>query len=78
MNELSTKRHFIAQTAKLNQCIYFKVILTLIFVSKDILLWKRGSAIVSTEDRKLWIPYGQLWFDKTRTQEPVTQMVQQS
>ena len=53
MNELSTERHFIVQAARLNQHICFKGILTSEFGSKDMWLWKRGSAFVSTEDRKL-------------------------
>ena len=49
--------HFILWDAKLNQHICFKGILTSKFVSKNMLIWKRGSAFVSTEDRKLLIPY---------------------
>ena len=64
--ELSTERYFIIQAVKLNQYIYFKGILTSKFGSKDILLWKRGSAFVSTEDEKLWTPSRLLWFDQVR------------
>ena len=54
VNELSTERHFIVWAAKLNHYIYFKGILITKFGSKDLLLWKRGSAFVSTEDENLW------------------------
>ena len=50
--ELSTERHFTVWTAKLNQ---HKGILISKFESKDMLLWKRGSSFVFTEDENLWI-----------------------
>ena len=50
MNELSTERYFIVWAAKLNQHAFYKGILTSEFVSKDMLLWKKGSAFVSTEE----------------------------
>ena len=53
INFLTTERHLILGDAKLNQ---HKDILTSKFESKDMLLWKRGSAFVSTEDGNLWIP----------------------
>ena len=53
VNELSTERYFTVQAAKLNQHIYFIGILTPEFGSKDIVLWKRGSSFVSTEDENL-------------------------
>ena len=56
VNELRTERHLIVQAGKLNQHLYFKGVLTSKFGSKDMLLWKRGSAFVSTEDENLWIP----------------------
>ena len=56
VNELSTERHFIVWAAKLNQHIYNKGILTSKFGPKDLLLWKRVSSFVSTEDENLWIP----------------------
>ena len=52
VNELSTRRYLIVRDANINQC---KGILTSEFGSKDILLWKRGSIFVSTEDENLWI-----------------------
>ena len=61
MNELSTERDFIVQAAKLSQ---HKGTLTSKFESKDMLLWKRGSAFVSTEDKNLWIPSRLMWFDE--------------
>ena len=45
---LNGERHLILGTAK-------KCILTLKYVFKDLLLWKRGSAVVSTEDENLGI-----------------------
>ena len=51
--EQTPERHFIVQTAMLNQHIYFKGFLTSKFESKDMLIWKRGSAFVSTEDKDL-------------------------
>ena len=52
VKELSTERHFIVQAAKLNQG---KGIFTLKFESKDMLLWKRASSFVFTEDENLWV-----------------------
>ena len=75
VNELSTERHFIVWAAKLNQHICFKGILTLKFGSKDMLLWKRVSACVSTDNRKLLIPYQLIWFDQTRSPEAIAQML---
>ena len=43
---------------------------------KDLILWKRGSTFVSTEDRNLWIPSRIMWFDQTRPTEAMAQMVQ--
>ena len=43
----------IVWAAKLNQHIYFKGILISKFGSRDLLLWKRGSYFVSTEDENL-------------------------
>ena len=56
-------------TAKLNQHIYSKGILTSKFGSKDMLLWKRVSAFVSTEDENLWILSRLMWFDGSRPPE---------
>ena len=50
VKELSTERHFIVWAAKLNKHVYFNCILTLEFGSKDMLLWKRSSSFVFTED----------------------------
>ena len=47
---LTGERHLILGTAK-------KGILTLKYGPKDLMLWKRGSAFVSTEDENLWIHY---------------------
>ena len=51
VKELSTERYFIVWAAKLNQHTCSKGIMTSKFGSKDLLLWKRGSAFVSTEDK---------------------------
>ena len=69
VNELSTERHFIVWAAKLNQHVYYKGIMTSKFGSKDMLLWKRGSSLVSTEDENLWIASRLVWFDGTRPPE---------
>ena len=53
VKKLSTKRHFIIWTAKLNQHIYFKGIMTSEFGSKNLLLWKRGSSFVYTEGKPI-------------------------
>ena len=50
VKELSTERHFTVWTVKLNQ---HKGILTSNFESKDMLLWKRDSVFISTEDENL-------------------------
>lgn len=66
VKELSTQRHFIVWGAKLNQHIYYKGIMTSKFGSKDMLLWKRGSSLVSTEDEDLWIASRLMWFHGIR------------
>ena len=76
VNELSTERYFIVQAAKLNQYIHFKGILTSKFGFKYMLLWKRNSAFVSTEDKMLWIPCHLIWFYQTIASEAMAQMVQ--
>ena len=63
VKELSTKGHFIVQTAKLKKHVYYNGILTSVFCSKDTLLWKRGSSFVSSEDENLWNPSRLMWFD---------------
>ena len=50
LNFLTAERHLILVTAKLNQHLYFKGVLTSKFRSKDILHWKRASVCVSTEE----------------------------
>ena len=67
--ELSTERHFIVWADKLNHHIYFKGILTSEFGSKDMLIWKRGSAFLSTEVDNLWISSRLMWFDGPRPPE---------
>ena len=56
------ERHLILGTAK-------KGILTLKYGPKDLMLWKRGSAFVSTEDENLWIHCKFMWFDSPRPLE---------
>ena len=51
---------------KLIQPMYFKNIMALKFGTKDMLLCKRGSAFVFTEDGKLQIPSRLIWFDQGR------------
>lgn len=50
-NELTDEKNFTVGAAKLTN---FKGIVTLKFVSKAMLLWKRGPAFIFTEDEKLW------------------------
>ena len=69
VNELNTERHFVVWTAMLKKHIYFKSILTSKFRSKEMLLWKRGFAFVSTEHENLWIPSKLMWFNETRPHE---------
>ena len=63
VKELSTERHFIIWTAKLNQNGYHKGIITSVFGSKDMILW-RGSSFVFTEDETLWIASIPIWYDR--------------
>ena len=69
VKELSTERHLIVWTAKLNQHLYYKGILTSEFRSKDMLLGKRGSSFVFTEDENLWIVSRRIWFQGPRPPE---------
>ena len=69
VKELSTERHFIVWSAKLNQHGYYKGIMTSKFGSKDMMPWKRGSSFVFTEDENLWIASRPIWFDGTRPPE---------
>ena len=59
VEQLSTERHFIVWAAKINQHYYdFRI------WPKDMMLWKRGSSIVFTEDENLWIAFRRIWFDR--------------
>ena len=69
MKELSTERHFIIWAAKLNQNGYHKGIMTSEFGSKNMMLWKRGSAFVFTEDETLWIASILIWYDRPHPPE---------
>ena len=69
VKELSTEKHFIVWAAKLNQHGYYKGIMTFKFGCKDMLLWKRDSSFVFTEDKNLWIASSPIWFHGTRPPE---------
>ena len=69
VKELSTERHFIIWAAKLNLHICSKGILTSEFGSKDMMLWKRGSSFVFTEDETLWIASRPIWYDRPHPPE---------
>ena len=60
VKELNTERHFIVWSAKLIQHVYYKAILISEFGSKDMVLWKRGSSLVFTEDETLYPHIGLL------------------
>ena len=66
----TTKRHLIINIAGLIQPIYFENALISKFKSKDMLLWRRDFAFVSTENERLWI-YSELRkiFDQGRPPE---------
>ena len=63
---LTAESYLILGVAKLNQ---HKGILSSKIGTKDMLLWKRGSAFVSTEDKNLWVPSRLLSFDGTSIPE---------
>ena len=69
VKELSTERRFLVWAAKLNQHGYYKGIMTSEFGSKDMMLWKRGSSFVFTEDENLWIASRHMWYDRPRPPE---------
>ena len=64
VKDLNTERLFIVWAAKINQDIYYKAILTSEFGSKNIILWKRGSSFVFTEDETLWIASRPICYDR--------------
>ena len=64
VKELSTERHLIIWAAKLNQNGYHKGTITSKFGSKDMMLWKRGSSFVFTEDETLWIASIPIWYNR--------------
>ena len=69
---LTVERHLIVKAAEINQYIHSKGILISKFMFKDTLLWKGGSAFVSTESKRLWICSRLRWirFDQARPPEP--------
>ena len=56
--------HLILYTAKLKQHTHFKGIMTSEIGTKDMLLWKRDSSFVSTEDENLWIASRLIWLER--------------
>ena len=64
----TAKRHLIINVAGFIQHIYFENALTSKFKSKDMLLWRRGFAFVSTGNKGLWIHFalGKIRFDQGR------------
>ena len=69
VKELNTERNFIVWSAKLIQHVYYKAILTSEVGSKDMMLWKRGSSFVITEDETLWIASIPIWYDRPHPPE---------
>ena len=69
VKKLNTERHFIVWALKLNQHVYYKDIMTSEFGSKDMLLEKRDSSFVFTEDENLWIASRQICFHGPRPPE---------
>ena len=67
----AAKRHLIISAAGLTLFIYFENALTSKFNSKDMLLWRRGFAFVSTGNEGLWIHSGlrKIRFDQGRPPE---------
>ena len=66
-----TKRHLFINAAELTQDRYFENTLASKLKSKGMLLWRRDSAFVSTENERLWI-YSELRkiiFDQGRPPE---------
>ena len=51
----TAKRYLLINAAELIQDMYFEHTLTSKLKSKDMLLWRRDFAFVSTENEKLWI-----------------------
>ena len=64
----AAKRHLITNAAGLIQHTYFENALISKFKSKDMLLWRRNFAFVSTENERLWIYFGlrKIRFDRGR------------
>ena len=67
----AAKRYLFINAAELIQDSYFENTLTSKLKSKDMLLWRRGFAFVSTENEKLWIYSEQrkIRFDQGRSSE---------
>ena len=61
---LSTDAHLIVWASKMNQDVYYKGILTSEFGTKDMMIWKRGSSFVFTEDVILWIASRPIQYDR--------------
>ena len=67
----AAKKYLLKIAAELTQDRYFKNTLTSKLKSKDMLLWRRDFAFVSTENEKLWIhsELRKIRFDKGRPPE---------
>lgn len=68
VKELSTERHFIIWAARLDQNGHLNG-MTSGFGSKNMMLWKRVSSFVFTEDETLWIASIPIWYDRPRPPE---------
>ena len=62
VKDLSTEKHFIIWVTKLDQNGYHKS-MSSEFRSKNMMLWKRVSSFVFTEDETLWIASIPIWYD---------------
>ena len=65
----ATKRYLFINAAELIQHRYFENTLTSEFGSKDMILWKRVSSFVFTEDETLWIASIPIWYDRPHPPE---------
>ena len=70
MKELNTEKHFTVWAARINHHVYYyKCIMTSEFGSKDMILGKRDSSFVFTEDETLWIASIPIWYDRPHPPE---------
>ena len=66
---IAAKRYLLINAAELIQDRYFENTLTSKFGCKDMILWKRDSSFVFTEDETLWIASIPIWYDRPRPPE---------